>query len=481
MSVYSYPESKAIDQVTFKTTANGAVRAYLHASTDADTATVKTILDALKGKGFECVAFTFEGKDMLEIRGFKREANLLSLLKANQWVSGKVDIAADEEKLTLFEKFKKRTLQLSGVSYVIGDIGLWSYGVGEKDPLVKAASIAYFLGTLSLIFYGRNDQSDLQVHDLAKDLEKFLAEEKIALPEGSALHAVATDQKKSAAQSLHEFGKRYPSEMFNTVTALAGVFMFLSSYKKLKIPFAAGGDLKAFHEMRGEAWMDLGLGGITAASGTFATVVKEKKHDPDSPPAKGFAWLWEKMREHPLAVAGVGYTIATLCHAGSTWKAWREAKRINDHERLKSVPMRGLFVGAALVSEFLLAISSKGHGEGVVNDASVDHSVIAIAAEVIARQPAEAREPLLQIIGKFLGEQKSLAMKDEEVIDALRKQVESSCNNPWVKAHGDCEAIAPPIEPETLAEIQEKPILADAWQAKMNAAKQQPAQLQSLA
>ena len=479
MSIYTYQNSSAIDKVTFKTTANGAVRAYLHARAETDTATLETALNILKSHGFECVPFTFEGEDMLEVRGFGREAKLISLLNKSEMVEGKPTIKMDTEKHSWYETFRKRSLQLTGLTYLIGDIGLWSYGAGEKDKLIKAASFAYFLGTLSLIFYGRNDQSDLQVHDLAKDLEKFLAEQKIALPEGSALHAVATDKKKTVAESLNELGKRYPSEIFNTVTALAGVFMFLASYKKLKIPFALGGDAKAFSEMRGEAWMDLGLGGITAAAGTFATVVKEKKHDPDDPPAKGLAWLWQKIREHPLAIAGGGYTIATLCHAGSTWKAWREARRVNDLERLASVPKRAIFVGAALVSEFLLAISSKGHGEGVVNDESVDKSVIAIAAEVIARQPKQARDQLVGVVGKFLGEQETLAMKDDEVLTELRKQVEIVRNNPWIKAEIGNEKIAV-AEPTTIMPAPEKPAVA-AWQAKLNAATQQAAQLHTRA
>lgn len=465
MSTYSYPQSAAIDQVTFKKTANGAVRAYLHASAGADGATIKSVLDTLKGLGFECVPFTFEGKDMLEVRGFGREEKMLSLLDGKQFIAGKADIRLDtEDKPTWLEKFKKRTLQLSGLSYLVGDYGLWTYGHGEKNKLIKASSLFYFLGTLSLVFYGRNDQSDLQVHDLAKSLEGFLANEKIALPDGSAMHSIAQDKEKNPVQSLHEFGKRYPSEIFNSVTAVAGLFMALAAYKKIKLKPTAGMDATAISANLHEGWMDFGLGSLTLGSGIFGTVVKEKKHDPDAPPAKGLSWLWEKMREHPLAVTGIGYTISTLCHAGSTWKAWGEARRTGDTERLKSVPRRGLFVGMAFLSEFLLAISSKGHGEGVVNDTSVDNSVIAIAAEVIARQPEEMKEALVQQIGTFLGAQKSLAMKDNEVIEALRRQVDIVRSNPWIKAATSAQAREEvPLAVETKPAQPENPL----WQTRM--------------
>jgi hypothetical protein len=169
-------------------------------------------------------------------------------------------------------------------------------------------------------------------------------------------------------------------------------------------------------------------------SGLFATVVKEKKRDPDDPPAKGLAGLWERMREHPLAVAAAGYTVSTAFHAGSTWKAYREAKRTGDQLRLRSVPGRALFVSMAFLSEFLLAISSKGHGEGVQSDASVRDSALSLAADMVASQPRDTQAALVDSLADFMSRPDVLAMKNERARALLHEQVEAMRRNPWMEA-----------------------------------------------
>jgi len=464
VSIYNYNQPGVIDEITFKKTANGAVRAYLHARDGTDAATIQTIQQALREADFECVPYTLGDKPTLEIRNFKKEMRLLKTLGEEEWIKGAPSIKLEkEDQISWWDRFRKRTLQASGLTYVVGDLGFFTYGKREKDPLVVAGAISYFLGTLSLLFYGRNDQSDLQVRDLAKDIEHFVNDQKITLPQDSALHDLTKDKKQSLLEALNDFGRRYPSEIFNTVTALAGVFVATAAYKnKVRFKPKIGMDAKAIREMRQEGWMDLGLGVTTTISGLLATLVKEKIPDPDDPPAKGFAWIWEKIREHPLAISGGGYMVATMCHAGSTWKAYREAKRVGDVERLSSVPGRAVFVAMAFLSEFLLAISSKGHGQGVVSDTSVDDSAVAIAAELILKQPKNVQDNLIQYMGKFLGQPDVLAAGDEDTTQKLRRQVEAMRNNPWA------QTTATKNEPHAIATATPKPE-TPTWQAKLAA------------
>ncbi len=398
---------------------------------------------------------------MLEVRGFSSEKKVLEDL--HKWLPGEPRIALElSDNITLTDKLKKRTLQASGVAYLVGDWGFWTYNKEEADKLGMAGAFSYFLGTLALVFYGRNDQSDLQVMDKAKELKQFLIKENITPSEGSALHHVVKEKPKSVFQSLHEFGKRYPSELFNSVTALAGVFVAASAHGKATSKLKPGMDKRALKEFHDEGWMDVGLGVTTAASGVLATVVKEKSPDPDEPPAKGAKWIWQKVQEHPLAIAGVGYTISTLFHAASTWKAYKEAKRTGDKKRLGSVPRRALFVGMALLSEFLLAISSKGHGQGVTSDQSVNNSVIALAANMVTISPPEKQEQLINDLAGFLSKPEVLALKDTQVAEQLRSQVKAMQENPWVV----CD------HPE-MADTTDSKVLASAktpatWQSKVS-------------
>jgi hypothetical protein len=432
LTIYRYASPSPIDSITFRKTENGSVRAYVHAGNGFDSKNAAEALQSMREQHYTCTAFLFEGKPMLEVRNFGKERDLLETLKP--YLSGEPKVAQEKpDKLTWLDWFKKRTLQLSGITYLVGDYGFMKYNYKEADKLGMTGAFCYFLGTLALVGYGRNDQSDLQVRDLSKDLERFLCKQGVPAPKESALHHAVEEKDKTWLESAHEFGKKYPSELFNSITALAGMFVAASAYKgKISAIPKIGMDAKAIREMRHEGWMDFGLGTITAISGIFATLVKEKNPDPDEPPKKGLSWLWQKIQQHPLAIAGGGYSIATLCHAGSTWKAYKEAKRVNDLERLSSVPGRALFVAMALTSEGLLAISSKGHGEGVVSDNSVDHTALAIAADFIARQPAHAQQDLIKATTQFLGEAKHLAMKNEEVARILTQQVQAMRNNPWM-------------------------------------------------
>lgn len=459
MAIYRFASPSLIDTVTFVPTEKGGVRGYLHAKDQATPEQLGELTAKLREHKLEVIPFMLNHEPTLEVRGFKKEHILVNVLTKEGAVAGKPEIektAAD--KLSLLDQFRKRTLEATGWTYLVGDYGFFTYGAKEADRLVMAGAVAYFLGTLSLVFYGRNDQSDLQVHDMAKNIEGFLKQEKVPLPEGTALHAVAKDTHKSLAETLNEFGKRYPSEIFNSVTALAGVFVATSAFKnKIHFKPLPHMDARAIREMRHEGYMDFGLGALTAASGMLATLVKEKKPDPDDPTTYGTDWIWEKVQEHPLAISGVGYMGATACHAGSTVKAYREAIRVGDTHRLASVPRRALFVGMALISELLLAISSKGHGEGVTSDDSVDKSAYAMAAELIAKQPPEHREWHIQHLAGFLQQPNVMAEAYDTVEKELRKQVSELEKNPWVKADG---IVAPkPAEPPSApAPLAPRPI-----------------------
>lgn len=164
-----------------------------------------------------------------------------------------------------------------------------------------------------------------------------------------------------------------------------------------------------------------------------------------------------------------------MFHAWSTHDAYREAKRASKdvllpaseraaaNARLKSVPWRALFVGGTLLGELLLSISSKGHGEGVVSDNTVDSSVIAVAADLIVKQPTHMQDQLIDYMAKFLGRPDVLAMKDEEVTNLLRRQVESLRRNPWAVA----ETASQPAEKRIAAALSAKD--GPAWQGRLAA------------
>jgi hypothetical protein len=487
VSVYTYTQSKVIDKVTFKKTANGAIRAYLHASPEINPERVEEILKLVKAADMEAIPYTFDGKPALEIRGFKREAELLTLLDKHDCIDEKPQIQLDkEDKISWMDMMRKRSLQLSGASMMVADVGFAMYGAKGKSWEDTLAGLSYLSGSAVLTAYGRNDQSALQIRDMATLMLDHARSKGYDIPDDTALSTVGGARKDTVFRKLDNFFRQHPSEIGNMMYVAAGGLIAKSAlqHRALATP-RADMTAKQIGEMRKGGWGDTALGTTTVASGLLATFVKEKAKDPDAPKKHGLAGIGEWIQESPLRLASYGYIGSTLCHAYTTFVERKEALRalkdttlsVTEHAHatahLKAIPWRVLFVSATLVGEFLLSISSKGHGEGVVSDNSVDESVVAIAAELVLKQPKEMQEQLIENMGKFLGRPEILALKDEEAIKRLRVQVEEMRENPWAKSSSalasapqPVKVAAPAIAEPKAAEPKGK---LPAWQAKVNA------------
>jgi len=501
VSVYSYPESRVIDRVAFRRTANGSLRAYLHAGDDVPPEQLTDILQTLRRMDIDCIPFNHEGTPSIEVRGFHRESKLITILHNNKWVDDRPVIVPDQDdKSKWSDRLKNRSLQAAGGLYAFGDVNFIAYGIKDSSPLDMAAGILYALPTPVLLAYGRNDQSQLQIKDFARHMAKEFREEVATLPENCSLEHITADRKKGLMEQASDLLQRYPSEFMNLCYAGAGACIFLAARKHLSGLKAHGvpentvsdwlGHLTktqpnatrevardlALKNIRTENLLNAGVGVSTVASGMIGTLVREKAHDPDAPKSTGLAGIWDFVRERPLTVAGAGFMVCTLLHAAATWVATKG----QDAKHKQAVPYRVAFVISALMAELMVAISSKGHGEGVVSDRSVDNSAIAIAANLIVKQPKGLQNHLIEEMGKFLGRNDVLAMKDQDAVDTLRKEVEALRGNPWVQAEsgnavhqgGEVPAAATreAAGPVTLSLLKENPPSApSAWQAKISA------------
>lgn len=464
MSIYQYAKPSPIDEVAFAKTANGALRAYLRAEANADASVLYDAVCKLKDKGWQCIPSLHKGNPALEVRGFKREGELLAFLDEGKWIQGTPKrTETPEEKHSFMDKLRKRSLQASGVFYFLGDGGFTTYGILESNLMKKRnpahtqqkkqwenilAGLAYAAGTWSLVGFGRNEQSDLQIKDISRQLIAHLEKESVKTTPDCAITSVVEDKKKGWLESAHEFFRRYPSEMFCLFTGIAGIFVATAAARHhvLGKP-RPGADAKEIRDMRSEGWADVGLGTITALSCAYGGLMQEKEHDPDDPQAVGLKRVWEWVREKPLRVTGYGLMVSTLCHAWSTFKAYTSAKRVGDNDRMRSVPFRAAFVGLNLIAEFLMSVSSKGHGEGVESDETVEASMKAIAADLIAKQKPYRREPLVEYMSKFLGRRDVLGGKDTEIASELRTLIAAQLKNPWTLAAPAQQQEAPSTVP----------------------------------
>ncbi|MFO0389751.1 MAG: hypothetical protein ACK502_08565 [Alphaproteobacteria bacterium] len=491
MSVYKYPESQVIDEVVFKKTAQGAVRAYLHAKDDIPSEKVHEIRDVFKQNGWQAVAFNLDGKSTLEVRGLKTEKKFLELLNEHKWVSGNSDHQKNpEDRISFMDKFRKTSLQSSGVAMAIADIGFIIYGLKEakihkaidpthekRDFREALAGFSYLTGSTLLTLYGRNDQSDLQVRDVAGAMLKHAKDKGLIIPDDSALTSIGTPKKENTLGKLNNFLRQHPSEVGNMSYFTAGLLIAWSALtnRALAKPRPEM-TAKQISEMRKGGWGDTALGTTTMASGLIGTFFKEKAPDPDAPHKEGIAKWWDNFMRSPLAIAGAGYVGSTLCHAYTTYTERKEALRAvadtslsaKEHMladmKVKAVPWRVLFIGATLVGEALLIMSSKGHGEGVQIDDTVDQSIYAISADLIARQPAEMRAGLIDYMSGYLADPKVLGGDRQKIAAELKVDIDNMLKNPWaLKSAKTQETVVIPDVTHS------KTIESSTWQSKISA------------
>lgn len=464
MDLYRFSHPSHIDEVSVVTPEDGSQRAYLHAANKVEPVKLDDIKEKLVLNGWQCIPASFEGKPTLEVRGFKNASELLDTLQQYECTSGKAQKQSPppEPKKSLWQRFTDNTLQKSGYLYLVGDAAYMTYGYKGARKLDVLAGVFYLLGSTSLMLFGKNDKADLQIHDLSKEMLKHTLNANA--PASCSLATITQDHNKGMLDQANEFMRRYPSEMMNSAFGLAGMCIAASAMRHNVLTEPHSGHSRFKHKMEG--WLDVGLGSMTTISGAISTLVKEKKRDPDEPKHTGIQGIMEWIQEKPLRVAGYGYIASTLCHAGSTTIAMLEAKKNGDQQKLQSVPFRAAFVGASLIAEFLMSISSKGHGEGVTSDASVEDSMVNIAAELILKQPKELQEAQMHHMLNFLEHPSVLAEKRAVVEQKLREQMAALQNNPWLCMHNRSPQLSEGITIPALAQTQREAPLAN-WQQKV--------------
>lgn len=98
-----------------------------------------------------------------------------------------------------------------------------------------------------------------------------------------------------------------------------------------------------------------------------------------------------------------------------------------------------------MLANALLSISSKdgggGHGGGGGNKRDVNGELVAASAAVIAAQPEEARNELIDKMSAFMSEQRGIKFEPKELAEQLRAKVAEAEQSPWLtKVGGSKEA-----------------------------------------
>jgi hypothetical protein len=152
---------------------------------------------------------------------------------------------------------------------------------------------------------------------------------------------------------------------------------------------------------------------------------------------------------------------------------YRKAKLTGNKNLASTILWRAGFVVNNIIAETLIMLSSKGHGQGVVSDNSVKDSVIALAADMICREPKEMHPQLITTIANFLQRPEVFAEKGTRLADQLQTRVQQQLGNPWA-CHAEEHSQAP-VDPVVQEPTQKVSAVPTSWVERHQAHLSSPA------
>lgn len=420
MPRYIYDPASLIDQVTFVENEAGTVRAYLHASKQATDDYLAHTLLLLRKKDFNCTPYDLEGTAVLEVRDFEKPSTLINFLQDIKVVQGKPKVETiKEDNISFFDKLRKRTLQLSGLFYLTGDLSYIKYGIESRKPEEIFAGLSYLTGTLTLALFGR-DPSEAHIKRISQDLARHIISEGMDSLPNSGLASFTEYKDQGQLGKLKDFISFHAAEIMNYAFAVAGMGIARSAWKYHTDP-----------KDRKIRYQDIAIGITNSTASLASNLVEEKAPDPNAPPAQGIGKIWDYIKHRPLAIAGYGLLGSTLLHAKSSFELFQKAREAGDIKARNAALFRGVFVGTNIIAELLMAVSSKGHGEGVKSDVSIEDTTYSLAAEIIARQPKNVQDIAVKRIAEFLADPHVLGGKVETIAAGINHHLKGLETNPW--------------------------------------------------
>jgi hypothetical protein len=442
MSSYRFGQTSPVSEIIVQTSAGGGVRTFLFAGENISHEQSEAIKTSFSRQGWLCTATLYDGRPCLEVRGPKGIQIAESILRQGNFITGEKKVIATDrtrQKFSPREFVSNNKLLTYGLLNLAADIGILFYGrlkrkleSSKKQWEDELGGVAYTLGSLMFVGFGRGDKSDHHLHDVAHQLQSSLAELGATPLPNRTLTFVVTDTHRSLLSRINNFLQRHTSEIGNAFTGTAGALYVTGSLRSKNVK-------------------DGMLGLSTAAAGYTSALAQEKAFDPKEPKPKtwtGRAWRW--VEERPNRVAGWGFMISTVIHAGEALNELLHVKKkyrvsqdadpqLSRHPQRTAYWAYGLRLWFAIVNtigEFLLTFASKGVKEGGKSGSGVSETTLALVANAIAYQPTEMQERLInELSANFLSRPEILGGDVDDIKKALTEQVKILSLNPWTKAY----------------------------------------------
>ena len=291
----------------------------------------------------------------------------------------------------------KRTVRLSGISFLAGDIAIIAGGVtramgknGNKSELGNALTgLLWAQAGVASGLYG-NPEKPMQLRIHAHNLEEYLLKQGIAVPDEVKQHSELL-RDKGTGERIERFISNHPTEVFNTIIGGASLGMVYSGSKALAVK-----DWPRVNSL----WAGL----MVMAGALGGLLIKE---DPNAPKKAENGNFIDKtiafIREKPLRFTSSMYLLNDYFIVQRSVNEFKEFKLSGGKDK------RFLYPTIAAVSNILgnglLFLSSRNQLKENFTAQQVGE-METLAAATVAAQPADTRPAVARTIAGYMRQQK---------------------------------------------------------------------------
>ncbi len=291
---------------------------------------------------------------------------------------------------------KENKLKVAGIGQVTADTALLAYGFIKGNPEIGSiGALGYTAGIIGMRYGNPKDEKQLEL--VERHLGEYLQRQGVEIPKEPTTQGLM--KRGGIIDHVEEFIYAHPTQLINTCFGLMGV------------QFMRGG-------MRENQKSMMASGAFMMASALAGLLIKEQKPDPDHPPQGTLAKAWSWVQEKPLMLSGI---LANLNQVSLAYNTYSEYKA---NPSQKAYMLKAVAVAGFLLCNCMLGMSSSGHGGGEQMDDETRDKLAETAARVIAAQPKEVQDAVLERISGFLATQPYVHLNAEEISAMLRKKVE---------------------------------------------------------
>lgn len=285
---------------------------------------------------------------------------------------------------------RKESLRAAGLSFLIADSSLIAFGRLAKEDqsrnMVAAGMFGLTAGAIGTIF--GHHKTEQQLQQLCKDLSDHLREQGVSIP--SSINDPSLTKKGGFLDRIKSFLYAHPSQMMNALYSMVGAAFIREGSQK---------DIR-----------NLKISGALLISGALSGIlIKEKKPDPAHPPQGFFEKIWSWIQEKPLRVTG------TLFNANQVFLGLSVLDYRRRHPENKSYLFMLLAVAAFAFGNTMLMISNKSKGADQKVDMKTMNALADTSAQIIAAQPEQVRNAVLEDISTYLASKKNAPMQKDQI------------------------------------------------------------------